>query len=142
ASDSVAVQYGWIVRSKVHGANDWCAYAKGGSASLLVSSNEIYDCGTGGYTAGQGTGFQFMVAPWLHYETYDLKVVDNVIHDVEGAGIGANGSYNALFAYNTIYRSGTRAHLIELGYGERGGDGVAGQPPDPGCVANLGAAGC
>src|SRR5205085_2837999 len=99
-------------------------------------------CGSGGYTAGQGTGFQFMVSPWLHYETYDLKVVNNVIHDVEGAGLGANGSYNALFAYNTVYRSGTRDHLIELGYGARGCDGVAGQPPDPGCVANLGAAGC
>ena len=32
------------------------------------ANNRIHHCGTGGFSAGQGTGFEFMVAPWLHYE--------------------------------------------------------------------------
>ena len=78
AIDFVAVQYGHIVDSRIHDAGDWCAYAKGGSASIRVARNEIHDCGTGGFTAGQGTGFQFMTSPWLHYEAYEIRVHDNV----------------------------------------------------------------
>ncbi len=117
AIDFVAVQYGAITRNRIHNANDWCAYTKGGSAYLRVEGNEIYDCGTGGYTAGQGTGFEFMTNPWLHYEAYDIKFVNNVVHDTEGACFGANGAYNALFAYNTCYRVGARSHVIEVVFG-------------------------
>lgn len=96
AIDFVAVQYGHIVNNTIHNAGDWCAYAKGGSAYLLIEANRIYDCGTGGFTAGQGTGFQFMTPPWIQYEAYDIKVVNNLIYNVEGAGLGVNGGYNIL----------------------------------------------
>lgn len=121
--DVVAVQYGHIVRCKIHNSTDWGAYLKGGSAYWLVEGNEIYGCGTGGFTAGQGTGFQFMVAPWLHYETYDIKVVNNLIHDCEGAGLGVNGGYNILLAHNTLFRVGSRSHVLEFTHGRRGCDG-------------------
>ena len=121
--DVVAVQYGHIVRCKIHNSSDWGAYLKGGSAYWLIEGNEIYGCGTGGFTAGQGTGFQFMVAPWLHYETYDIKVVNNVIRDCEGAGLGVNGGYNILMAHNTLYRVGSRSHVLEFTHGRRGCDG-------------------
>lgn len=121
--DVVAVQYGHIVRCKIHNSNDWGAYLKGGSAYWLVEGNEIWGCGTGGFTAGQGTGFQFMVSPWLHYETYDIKVVNNVIRDCEGAGLGVNGGYNILMAHNTLYRVGSRSHVLEFTHGRRGCDG-------------------
>ncbi len=121
--DIVAAQYGHIVRCKIHNSSDWGAYLKGGSAYWVVEGNEIYDCGTGGFTAGQGTGFQFMVAPWLHYEVYDVKVINNVIHDCEGAGLGVNGSYNVLLAHNTLYRVGSRSHVLEFVHGRRGCDG-------------------
>jgi Right handed beta helix region len=123
AVDFVAVQYGHIVGNRIHNAQDWCMYEKGGSASFRVEGNEIYDCGTGGFTAGQGTGFQFMVSPWLHYETYDLKFVNNFVHDTDGAGVGVNGGYNILLAYNTLYRVGARDHLLEIVHGRRGCDG-------------------
>lgn len=123
AVDFVAVQYGAIVGNRIHNANDWCAYIKGGSAYFRIEANEIYDCGTGGFTAGQGTGFQFMVSPWLHYETYDVKIVNNIIHDTEGAGLGVNGGYNILLAYNTLYRIGSRSHAVEFVHGRRGCDG-------------------
>jgi len=123
AIDMVAVQYGHVVRNRIHNARDWGIYLKGGSAYFVVEGNEIYDCGTGGFTAGQGTGFQFMVAPWLYYEAYDVKIVNNVIHDTEGAGLGVNGGYNILMAFNTLYRVGSRSHGMELVYGRRGCDG-------------------
>ncbi len=122
AIDFVAVQQGHIVRNRVHGANDWCGYVKGGSASILVDSNEFHDCGTGGFTVGQGTGLQFMTSPWLHYEAYDIRVVNNIVHDTEGAGLGVNGGYNVLIAWNTLYRVGTRSHVIEAGFGARSCD--------------------
>lgn len=121
--DFVAVQYGHVVRTKIHDADDWCIYTKGGSAYLRIEDNEIYDCGTGGFTAGQGTGFEFMTAPWIHYEAYDIRVVNNIIHDTDGAGLGVNGGYNILMAHNTLYRVGERDHVIEVVFGLRGCDG-------------------
>jgi hypothetical protein len=124
--DFVAVQYGHVVRNRISNAQDWCMYAKGGSAYLRIEQNEFFDCGTGGFTAGQGTGFQFMTPPWIHYEAYDIKVINNVVHDTEGAGLGVNGGYNILMAYNTLYRIGTRDHMLEVVFGNRSCDGVPG----------------
>ncbi|MEX0766968.1 MAG: right-handed parallel beta-helix repeat-containing protein [Microthrixaceae bacterium] len=123
AIDFVAVHTGHLRGNKIHTANDWCAYAKGGSAGIVVDGNEIYDCGTGGFTAGQGTGFEFMQAPWLQYEAYGITVTNNVIHDTDGAGLGVNGGYNVVMAYNTLYRIGSRSHAVEFVHGSRSCDG-------------------
>ncbi len=123
AIDFVAVQYATIAGNRIHGAEDWCAYAKGGSAYVAVTGNHIFDCGTGGFTAGQGTGVEFMVAPWLRYETYGVTVMNNVIHDTEGAGLGVNGGYNTVMAHNTLYRVGARSHAVEFVHGGRSCDG-------------------
>ena len=141
AIDFVAVQQGHIVRSRVFGATDWCAYVKGGSASILVDSNEFTDCGTGGFTAGQGTGLQFMTAPWLHYEATDIRVVNNIVHDVEGAGLGVNGAYNVLVAWNTLYRVGRRSHLLEAGFGARSCDAADVASERAACQARIDAGG-
>lgn len=127
ALDFVAVQHGHIIRNRIHQAGDWCMYLKGGSAYFRIEGNELYDGETGGFTAGQGTGFEFMVSPWLHYETYDIKFINNVIHDTNGAGMGVNGSYNILLAFNTLYRVGQRSHAIEVNFGLRGCDGNVSQ---------------
>jgi hypothetical protein len=123
AVDFVAVQYGHVVGSRIHRSGDWAMYAKGGSASLTVAGNEFYDAGTGGFTAGQGTGFEFMVSPWLQYEAYDITFIDNIVHDTQGAGFGVNGGSNILMARNTLYRVGSRSHVIEVGFGSRSCDG-------------------
>ncbi len=123
AIDFVAVQYGHIRGNRIHDAQDWCVYTKGGSAYISVAENEIFNCGTGGFTAGQGTGFEFMTSPWLHYEAYGISVTNNIIHDTEGAGLGVNGGYNILMAYNTLYRVGSRSHAVEFVHGRRGCDG-------------------
>ncbi len=124
AIDFVAVQYGHVIGSRIHDAQDWCMYAKGGSAYITFSGNEVFDCGTGGITAGQGTGFEFMVAPFLNYEAYGIQIVNNVVHDTEGAGLGVAGGFNVMFAYNTLYNVGTRSHLVEFVHGRRGCDGA------------------
>ena len=81
--DFVGVQYGTIRDNRLHDADDWCIYLKGGSAYFVIERNVIYNCGTGSFTAGQGTGFEFMRAPWLQYEAYDIKFVNNLVHDTE-----------------------------------------------------------
>ena len=123
AIDFVSVQYGHILRNRIHDATDWCVYTKGGSAYITIAGNNIYDCGTGGYTAGQGTGFEFIDAPWIHYEAYDIKFVNNIIHDTDGAAFGVNGGYNILMAYNTAVRVGRRDHVFEAVFGSRSCDG-------------------
>ncbi len=125
AVDCVAVQYGAFVGNRIHRSGDWCMYLKGGSAQIRVEANEFYDGGTGGFTAGQGTGFEFMTDPFLHFEAYDIRFFSNLVHDTEGAGIGVNGGYNVLVAYNTLYRVGSRSHALEFGFGLRGCDGDA-----------------
>ena len=136
AIDFVGVQYGHLQGNRIHDAGDWCLYVKGGSAQLRVEGNEIFDCGTGGFTAGQGTGFEFMTSPWLHYEAVDIRFVNNLVHDTEGAGFGVNGGYNVLLAHNTLYRVGSRSHVLEFVFGLRGCDGNTAQ-----CGAFLAAGG-
>ncbi len=128
AIDFVAVQYGHVLNSKIYNAGDWCMYAKGGSSQIRYEGNEIYNCGVGGFVAGQGTGLQYLVAPWLHYEASDIKFVNNVIHDTGKAGMGVNGGYNILLAYNTNYRIGIGLggngadHVFEANFGGRACD--------------------
>ena len=135
--DVVAGQWGHIVRCRIHNSTDWGTYLKGGSAYWLVEGNEIWQCGTGGFTAGQGSGMQFMIPPWIHYECYDIKVVNNLIHDCEGAGLGVNGGFNILMAHNTLFRVGQRSHTVEVVHGSRGCDGGATNDCQP--LLDLGA---
>lgn len=121
--DFVGVQYGHVLRSNIHHGDDWCMYAKGGSAHLVIAGNRFHHCGTGGFSAGQGTGFEFMTPPWLHYEAYGIEFVNNIVHDTEGAGFGVNGGFNVLLAHNTLFRVGSRSHVIEVVHGGRGCDG-------------------
>ena len=123
AIDWVGVQYGQIVGNKVSDSGSWCAYVKGGSSYVRIEANEFYECFEGGVTAGQGTGFEFMTAPWLRYEAYDIKIINNIIHSIFGAALGVNGGYNVLLAHNTAYKVGARSHLIEVVFGLRSCDG-------------------
>ncbi len=129
AIDFVAVRGGHLRANTVGPAGDWCSYAKGGSAQLIVQANHFKNCGTGGFVAGQGTGLQFMEAPFTHYEAYGIAVLDNLITGMEGAGVGVNGGFQVLVAHNTMYSVGSRGHAMEVAYGRRSCDG---QPGDEG----------
>ena len=123
AIDFVAVQGGHVVGSRIHRSGDWAMYVKGGSAGILVAGNELYDAGTGGFTAGQGTGLEWMVAPSLTYEATDILFTRNIIHDTDGAGVGVNGGRNVAITSNVMVRVGARSHVIEVGFGSRSCDG-------------------
>ena len=123
ALDFVAVRGGRVARNRIHDALDWCAYAKGGSSDIVVEGNEIFDCGTGGFTAGQGTGLEFMEAPNLTYEAERITVRANSIHDTDGAGLGVNGGLRITISGNRLERVGRRSHLVEFGFGNRSCDG-------------------
>jgi hypothetical protein len=141
AIDFVAVQYARVTGNTIENAGDWCAYAKGGSAFVLVARNRIRHCGTGGFTAGQGTGLQFMTAPFIRYEAYGIEVLDNQISDTEGAGVGVNGGYDVVVARNRMWNVGARSHWIEIGFGSRSCDGQPGDDGRERCAQNLDAGG-
>jgi hypothetical protein len=124
--DYVAVHGGHVVDSRIHDAGDDALVVKGGSAGLRIEANQVYRAGSIGLAVGQGTGFDFMVAPWLHYEAYDCKLVNNVVHDTRNAGVGVRGGYNILIAFNTFYKvglSGDGAPLFLAAHGSRSCDG-------------------
>ncbi len=137
ALDFVAVQYGHLLNNRIHNAGDWCGYVKGGSAYIRVEGNAFYDCGNGGFSAGQGTGFQFMTPPWIQYEVYFIEIVNNVVANAYGAGIGVQGGYNIVVAYNTMWRVGERSHLVEVVYGGRSCDGQIGDEGRERCAEYL-----
>lgn len=126
--DYVAVQYGHIQGCRIHDADEDCLLLKGGTAQIRVEDNLIYDSGRFGFSAGQGAGFDFMVVPWLHYEAYDLKFINNIIYDTGYAGIAVLGGYNILTAFNTLYKTGIDRNgdrsLLTFSLGQRGCDGA------------------
>jgi hypothetical protein len=140
AVDYFSVQYGHLLNSRLHTAGQWCMYVKGGSAYLRVDSNELYNCQLG-FGAGQSANFAVMRSPWLHYEVYDTKFVNNVLHDLPGVGLSVMGGYNILFAYNTLYRVGASEMgypLLESVRGERGCTATDELPlPVPTCQAFI-----
>lgn len=121
--DYVAVQSGHVLNSRFARAGDWCVYVKGGSSYIRLHGNTISNCDTGGFTAGQGSGFEFSTPPYFYYEATDIKFTNNVISETVGACFGCNGCAYSLFAYNNCTRTGSRSHLIEVTAGGRNCDG-------------------
>ena len=124
--DFFSVQYGHLLANRIHSSGGRCAYLKGGSAYFRVEGNEFSDCVEAGFQAGEGSNLAFMQTPWLHYEAYDIRVVNNLLHDIHGVGLSVSGGYNILMAYNTLYRvgmedaSGRPWALAQLIHGTRG----------------------
>lgn len=128
ALDYVGVEYGHIQSCKIHDAEEDVLLLKGGTAQIRVEGNQIYNAYRFGISAGQGAGFDFMVVPWLHYEAYDLKFINNIVYNTNYAGAAVLGGYNILIAYNTFYRIGIDREgdrtLLTFNLGQRGCDGA------------------
>lgn len=122
--DYMAVRYGHIQGCKIHDASQDCLLLKGGTTQIRVESNTVYNAERFGLSAGQGSGFDFLVPPWLHYDAYDLKFINNIIYNTNYAGVALLGAYNILVAYNTFYKIGidknVDATLISCGLAQRG----------------------
>lgn len=126
--DYVGVQYGHIQNCKIHDASEDCLLLKGGSSQIRVEGCSIYKADRFGISAGQGAGFDFLVNPWLHYEAYDLKFINNIIYNTQYAGMAVLGGYNILIAYNTFFKIGIDKMgdrtLMTFNLGQRGCDGA------------------
>ncbi|CAK0747916.1 exported hypothetical protein [Gammaproteobacteria bacterium] len=139
--DYFAVQYGHFVYNQVHTAGQWCMYVKGGTSYLRVEGNELHHCQLG-FSAGQSANFAMMQQPWLHYDAYDIKLVNNIFHNLNGVAVNVAGGYNILFAYNTAYRIGTSVEpgypLLTAARAERGCNATDELPsPVPTCEALI-----
>lgn len=130
--DYMVVQYGHFIDNRVHSAGQWCMYVKGGTSYLRVEGNEFGGFRNGdtvlhgcelGFQAGQSANLAVMVPPWLHYEAYDIKFVNNLMHDISGVPMSVSGGYDILFGHNTLYRVATSTSngfsLFQAVFGER-----------------------
>lgn len=115
-----AVRTGHVITSRVHGAQGWCANFTGGTAAVNVEANEFSGCAEGGVTLGLESDLATMDAPYLGYQAYGLRVVNNVLNDVDGPAFSVAGAYGSLIAFNTAYRVGRRDHVAEAVIGRRG----------------------
>jgi hypothetical protein len=143
--DYMVVQYGHFLNNRVHTAGQWSMYLKGGSSYHRIEANEMYGCQLG-FEAGQSANFAMMRSPWLHYDAYDIKFINNVLHDIPGVGMSASGGYNVLFAYNTLYKVGTAPTtgypLMDAVQGERSCMATDELPdPVPRCIEYIAAGG-
>jgi len=132
AVDYMVVQYGHFIDNRVHSAGQWCMYVKGGTSYLRVEGNEFGGFRSGdtvlhrcelGFQVGQSANLAVMLSPWLHYEAYDVKFVNNLLHDISGVPVSVSGGYDILVGYNTFYRVATSTangfSLFQAVFGER-----------------------
>lgn len=49
-------------------------------------------------------GYVKPVVSWINYDAYNIKVTNNIVHDVWGAGLSVWGGSNILLAHNTLYK--------------------------------------
>ncbi len=122
AIDLYASQYGHIKNSLIHNYGGSGILLRGGSAYFSIQENTIYSGAGGGitcYSPDTGRGLDNMVMPWVHYEVYDIKCFNNIIHHTHEAGFSCSGGYNVLFAHNTLFQTGLNNSLVILGLAKR-----------------------
>ena len=121
--DIYGSQYGHIKQCSIHDFAENGVLMRGGSAYYTIEENTIGDGGRAGivfYVRDTTNGLDNMVLPWVHYEVYDIKCYNNVIHHTGGAGFSCSGGYNILFAFNTLYETGFNSSLIIINQARRG----------------------
>jgi len=117
AIDFYAAQYGHVKQCVIHDFGGNGVLVRGGSAYLTVEENIVRYGGLGGIRLGiRDTlhGLDDMTLPWVHYDCYDVKCFNNVIHHTADAALTCGGGYNILFAFNTMYETGLQSSLIVL----------------------------
>ncbi len=115
-------QHCQIIRSTLQNSSADGIAIDYGSADIMVARNVIRSTtknavyiGSNGVAALDGFSL-----PWVHYDAYAIRVINNVISQCDSQAFVCNGSYDILFAYNTLYKVGGYApSLISLGLGKR-----------------------
>ncbi|MEI8135333.1 MAG: right-handed parallel beta-helix repeat-containing protein [bacterium] len=123
AIDVFASQYGHIKQSSIHDFASNGVVLRGGSAYYTIEENTLYYGGGSAVSLSIHdtlSGIDNMVIPWVHYNSYDVKCYNNIIHHTLGAGFYCGGGFNILFAFNTLYQTGLRSSLLYLTQARRG----------------------
>ena len=60
--------------------------------NVPLTDNVFRDCGTGGCSPGQGTGLQYMVAPFSNNEAVGTTVRRNTFRNIHGAAFARGDS--------------------------------------------------
>lgn len=74
------------------------------SCRCLMPAPAVHHCSQTALVSGISAGYFQMNPPWLQYQAYGIKVTNNIIHDVWGAGLSVFGGYSILLAHNTLYK--------------------------------------
>ncbi|MDP4220833.1 MAG: right-handed parallel beta-helix repeat-containing protein [Bacteroidota bacterium] len=120
--DFYATQYGHVRDCRIHDFGGEGVLLRGGTAYFTIEENTIHDGVMGGITcwASDTTrGLDNMILPWLHYEIYDIKCFNNIIHHTQHSGFSCSGGFNILFAFNTLYQTGMQTALVQLSQAKR-----------------------
>ncbi|MBA3707580.1 MAG: right-handed parallel beta-helix repeat-containing protein [Planctomycetes bacterium] len=97
--DSVGGSYLTVRGCNIHDTTSEAIYAKGGARGCVFEGNIVHDIGGSGIGLGQDTGPQFMVNP--PWENIDGIVRNNIIYNVQGAGMFCYAAQNPTFVNNT-----------------------------------------
>ncbi|HYM21005.1 MAG TPA: right-handed parallel beta-helix repeat-containing protein [Candidatus Kapabacteria bacterium] len=116
-----ACQYGHILHSTLDSTAGTGIYAGSGSAYLYFERNMLRNAAGRGFLLGGTSYLDYdFITPWLHYDTYDIKIDNNIIANTQKEAFLVNGSYDALIAYNTFYKTGdSAATMFIVGLGNR-----------------------
>jgi hypothetical protein len=115
------IHYGHVLRTKLDSTAGIGMIVTSGSAYLYLERNQITNIGGKGIVLGGFTALDVdFTTPWLHYDTYDIRVDNTLVANCAQEAFTAKGSYNALIAYNTFYKCGmTTPTLFIAGLGRR-----------------------
>ncbi|MBA2481527.1 MAG: right-handed parallel beta-helix repeat-containing protein [Planctomycetes bacterium] len=97
--DSVGGSYLTVRGCEIHHTNGDAIYAKGGARGCIFEGNRIHDIAGSGIGLGQDTAPQFMVNP--PWENIDGIVRNNIVWNVQGAGLFCYAAQNPTFVNNT-----------------------------------------
>jgi parallel beta-helix repeat protein len=93
-----------ISQNYIHDTDGTCIKTQGGSLRSLIERNLIMNCGSLGITAGfyeEAIWMNFIENP-DYYESIDAVIKNNIIVNVQGAGVGLYAAKNPRVLHNTM----------------------------------------
>jgi hypothetical protein len=102
--DAVNADFAILRDCYIHNTTTNGVYYKGGSKKTLIERNKVTQTGHSGILLGQSTSEEFFSEDNPeHYENIDGIVRNNIVWNVNGAGVGAWGALRPQIYNNTLY---------------------------------------
>lgn len=84
-------------------------YAKGSARNIVFAHNRLENIYERGIMLGQSTDKE-LINPKTPYESYDSRIINNVIKNSGSACLATASSYNVTIEHNVCINAATRAH--------------------------------